>query len=182
MKGSYMKRRKTVLCPACGITPLYWTEELICRQCENDLKRGKLLREELEKQDGEKVTCILGTGFLYDHYLPDELKDQHVLYSERFWNNSISHLILSITGQPVQRNWNPCSKNKSLAIYVSDGTDYIANVSKPQFEAIKYLADWIGAIKHDAYREGLKYGRNLLLNLANGSLSVEDFNDQSAKH
>lgn len=173
-----MRRRKIVACPVCSDGKLYNTDEVICRQCQNDLERGRQIRARYKVGDSDTQVVTLGDGFLYEHRLPEKLKDlgPNSDHSER----GLSALILEVTGQPAERAYG-CEFDKT-AWFPTGGSDFKVVVSKAQAESVRRLVDRIAALLYRARSEGFSRGQDLLMGLANGSVSVEKFNKESQRH
>lgn len=176
------RRKHDVPCPTCSKGQLYWTDQIVCRQCESDIERGRKARETEDDESGEHIRIQLGNGFQYSNHLPDRLKDPFFEHRNDDTGNHIfppiSQLILSITGQPVDY---ASGRDVENSIYPMEGSSRSAVVTPNQAKNIQLLADLIGGLLYKAEQDGFRRGSGLLRGLADGSKSVKDFEDSLAK-
>lgn len=177
-----MRRRKIINCPVCGEGKLLLTEDKICWSCKGYIELGKLT-EKRAKEAEDTVMIILGDSFVYrGEKLRDELKDPMKFSHFRFEAPRISDLIMTIADVTYTTVSYYSHSDEFLDIFaIHQSNNKKAVVTRKQAEAIQTLADLIAGYIYTEHQAGVEKGQSLLLGLADGSVSVEDFNDRNLK-
>lgn len=165
--GNYIDRT----CPACNETERR-SDKGLCGDCKLLIEEAKIQREWQELSKGEIETYRLPSSdynLPYIHHLPHYGDD---VFQKAFFG------LLNRLGEPVARNSNS-------SFLISDTTESYHGKSvamQPELrELLNTIYQEIRAFTKLAYQEGFKDGGNMIGRLANGSLSIDDFNKISTK-
>lgn len=172
------RRKNPTPCPLCKKYDLIYTDQIICNVCMETYQKGKEWQNRTENLDNERIPITLGDRFEWDidpDFKPDDREN-----SFRF-----EECILKITGEVPQYyvNYHKVEESGGLNFYKSPSQYHGLSITTTKTQAllIQALADHIAEMRMKAYAEGFRKGRGLLQGIADGSLSINDFNSEVEK-
>lgn len=156
-------------CPACKEESYKEGKDELCRDCEKIFQIGKEHLEQIER--GEIVLAKIDSKFTYGFYKPDQMPERHNSYRFPF-------LLAELAGGKrlaVQRGF---SATIELGGYEPDATTdgYVYEIPGDKINALRKVIDAIYKITVWARAESLERGQNVLIQLASGEMSPDDFN------
>ena len=173
-----MSRYKLRPCPGCR-------EEhrnpvgTLCAQCRADLKRGARSRQEQEEalKAGNLEVARIGRAFAYasDMIHPDfgEIRAHDVLDALIALANLPAGSDHGFTASDLHRS--------DVSTFPDHSAHRVVLVTPVQRRALETVLGYIVQQTKAAYTDGFERGRNLLVKLASGELTVEQFNTLTMK-
>lgn len=165
-------------CPGCGSTGLR-KKDRVCQACADKLEHFDDL-EKAAKERGEIKPFVLkerAYALPYLHHIKDDKE-----LKEKFWN--LSMLLSTPTKEHApydERNplqWWVFKPTNSMSGYDWKITRLMdAAVATTMSEIYSGVAKGL----HEAHAKGFAEGRNLLMSLASGNLTTDEFNDRAAR-
>jgi hypothetical protein len=157
-------------CPACkNVEPSRGADE-ICYRCEDLLKTARLLSEQQEREF-PAVRLVPEQP----HWLP------------RIWRSEADReaqeaflAVCRMIGKHLPKQHAKPLISKQESSWSSDTNIYAFQEGIP--EMLDRLYNALTKIPDAAYREGKRDGRNLLVRIAEGELSIEDINKVTMAH
>lgn len=152
-------RRKKVLCPGCGEHYLHRTEEEICYYCKRDIELGRDQRKKMEAKREDKLGLRLGPAFMRYTFREFDYGAWAIEYIRRIVNEEDGAV-----------------GSNTHYLYQTAYTQSIDVVGTPeQIEAIESLCKLLDQYHEKVYNAGIEFGKSLLIGLAEGRYSPEEF-------
>jgi len=159
-------------CPGCGEVNPYRKPDKICDACHNRLLLADKLQAEMEKVEHGETLAYLGERSYWNQRIRFDDSDNSL--------RSLLHQLLMLTKRhQVERS--PYAPTGILGKIDQAGSVGII-IRKDIAETITALRNQIDASLNDAYRDGFHDGHKLLMRLAEGNISVNEFEDKIAKN
>lgn len=165
-----MRRGSSKPCPGCGEVKSWRPAKEVCTDCKRLLKRAVWLEEQLSKLDDDEVIVAFAERAYWNEYIYSHSGVGRNLMD-------IFHRLAKSGSRPSPRGnaeFNLLGKIESFG-----GTNAI--MPRPLAEAIAWLRDAVADALKKEYEEGKRDGHRLMMRLANGDLSMNDFDKETRK-
>ena len=163
-------------CPGCG--SVYWRDaDKVCANCAVLIKEALAAREKVKQEtDADGYVNIL---------IPRRFKLPWYNDYDRDVRNGIEQAFYDLALQLGRKTVSyshpmPVLYGQELG-YEDSHRSEVRNMEKSVVDLLKNLAVRTVAYASDCFNAGKRAGSSLLLNLAGGNVSVDDFNDESRK-
>lgn len=174
--------RVTKPCPACKTTEYPRAADGICSECERTIAWAKMRREDDAKKNGEEISVVTKeVHYALPRYFVSHGRVQD--NTDQLLSRALHALIMTMVRKggrhdATMRVPEPPKDNMGNSIH--DWKMYVV-MRKDQAEAVnaldKAMREFTTELADDAYNEG----RNLLLSIASGDMSINELNEKHTK-
>lgn len=151
-------------CPGCGGTKAYRKSDEVCTDCKSLLKRAQWMDEQLSKLGDDEVIVAIGQRSHWNAYIHSKSGKGRDL-------QEIFHRLALSASRPALAY----HAEFELLGKIDNGGRMYVKMPRPLAEAIKDLRSAIQPALEAEYEAGKADGHNLLMRLANGDLSVNEY-------
>jgi len=163
-----MSRGSKKPCPGCKEVEHYRPANEVCSECARLLKEAAWMEERLNKMADDEIVVMYGERYHWNKYI----------YSRA----SVSRDLMKIFQRLAEAASRPTTKRSSEVQLLGDIDPFAQKyviINKLLAETIIDLRREVQVALELEYKQGKKDGTSLLMGLADGSLSAQDFNDRT---
>ena len=172
-----MKRYKQRACPGCG-NESELPPQRLCFSCQDKMREADILIKErksisnLEKYN-LNILPISYSGVDGSSHNPHYLVRKNYLDDDRRFEDIFKDLIVSVAREPIDEH--PPTKTLFNFSYQTSVQAPAIVLSVDSAKYILELYKYVDKIIQEIYNHGLKHGKNLLIGLNKGTVSMDDF-------
>lgn len=172
-------------CPGCGMPDLYRSSDKVCEACARLLKQARTINDWIERGGDKKVELVRVPAENCPHFYPGlymglpswSCEDRRPLRAAMV-------RLINLVSEPLKSDcWhedgamltNPGFKEKW------EGARELRSMDAQVAQTIRDLYDAIALALVSTYNGAKREGQNVLLNLAAGHISIDDFNEQQLR-
>lgn len=166
-------------CPGCH-KPGLRDADSVCYECKKKLEEAEMARKQQEQDSGHQIYHVPGADRFPNYHIPARFLHEDIRGRMRAISVIMEALVYSI-GLPVLGRYFPSNNlfyyPKGYRVEYSSRSTYL--LFKPETaQAIDQLDTAIQTALEAAYQVGKQDGSRLLMQLADGELTVNEFNKQ----
>lgn len=164
-------------CPGCGEVAAYRPAKEVCGECKRLLKLAIETEKRLEFQDSD-TECVSipemphWLPYISHGYVPGEAEHS------KMFQSSILSLVRSVGAFTTKSEYGHISQVEDL-ISGSDSSREVYQLSQNAIWAIRVIYESATGMAQAGYDNGYERGHNLLMELAEGTTSISEFNDRT---
>lgn len=161
---------RTSKCPSCGESATKQGRDTLCWDCERLITIGRHHVENVE--DGNVTIATIDDHFVYGMYQPDHMP-------ERFYGSKLVSLLAKLAGGRDSQAFQYYHATEHLGGGERDATiqSWTYEIPTNKIGALKEVIDAIYRLMAWTRAESVSHGQNVLLQLASGEMSPDDFNN-----
>lgn len=154
-------------CPGCGQVKGGRSASKVCRECEVLLERAGWMEEQLAELDEDEIVVSFGKGAHWNQYI----------YTRSDTGRDLVDIFQRIANAGSRPALTYKAKFNLLGVIDAFGEKCVV-MTEPLAEAIRDLRIAVQDALKLEYEQGKKDGQNLLRQLADGDISINDFNKE----
>lgn len=166
-----MRKGSNRPCPGCGRIVEYRKSDKVCQDCESKLKRVEFLEQQLSKLSQEEIVVAVGQCAHWNAYL----------YAHSAgYGRKLMDVFQRVADAGSRASMTRNAEYSLLGKIDSFGEKYIV-MPRALADAVRELRTEVQNAMKAEYEKGKTDGHSVLMRLANGDLSMNDFDESLSK-
>lgn len=168
-------------CPGCGQVDPYRKIDEVCRDCKRNLREVAWLRKALEEANAGRLVAKLGAKSHWNRYFTVRYPRRGNYEIGSALQRAIYHTCLAGSVPSGSDRDSPYLMKKEREHFATDGSHIYRAVTQEFFDAVQVLMDTIDEALSQSFAAGQEDGQRFLLDLAEGNVSINKYEDRLVK-